>query len=371
MVDSDRTIFPVETNDEIVIADTKEWVRAIIADFGVCPFTMDPERAGIPMGGVRYTVSRAASPEEAFLRYWEEVVAVLSSSEKEIATVLLVFPELELFGNYDLFEAYCECLGDALHKSSLSMEAALQLVFFHPKYQFRDGKARASGDMGAANFARRGPWPMINILRTPQVRAAQKGVPTGQVYQQNEARLQEVGTEVLEKMLYTRDWAGLPAYSVKAKRALNEQAVRRLMEEGRGVAGTLDLVESGTETTSEDEKCPFPHDSTIKSAPVPPSLTPVPLVSPTQEPILSKVNEVAAVPAKMSQADAVHGSTVETKMAEITRKEKEGVASVEDYASFADEIERYMSQFDESTASAPAKKLEVEDDLGMGGAEDW
>ena len=37
-------------------------------------------------------------------------------------------------------------------------------------------------EMGAANFARRGPWPMINILRTHQVRAAQRGVPTGQVY---------------------------------------------------------------------------------------------------------------------------------------------------------------------------------------------
>lgn len=25
-----------------------------------------------------------------------------------MATVLLVFPELELFGNYELFEAYCD-----------------------------------------------------------------------------------------------------------------------------------------------------------------------------------------------------------------------------------------------------------------------
>ena len=56
--------------------------------------------------------------------------------------------------------------------------------------------------MGAANFARRSPWPMINILRTPQVRAAQKGVPTGQVYKQNEERLSEVGTTTLEVMLY-------------------------------------------------------------------------------------------------------------------------------------------------------------------------
>ena len=32
-------------------------------------------------------------------------------------------------------------------------------VFFHPKFQFRDGNARlSSGDSGAANFARRGMY---------------------------------------------------------------------------------------------------------------------------------------------------------------------------------------------------------------------
>jgi hypothetical protein len=59
-------------------------------------------------------------------------------------------------------------------------------------------QARTGEEMGAANFARRSPWPMINILRTPQVRAAQKGIPTGQVYKQNEERLSAVGTSTLE-----------------------------------------------------------------------------------------------------------------------------------------------------------------------------
>jgi len=49
---------------------------------------------------------------------------------------------------------------------------------------------------------------MVNILRTSQVRAAQKGIPTGQVYQQNEERLSKVGTKVLEDMLFSRNWQG-------------------------------------------------------------------------------------------------------------------------------------------------------------------
>lgn len=96
------------------------------------------------------------------------------------------------------------------------MESQLQLVFFHPKYQFRDGKARISEDP-AANFARRSPWPMINILRTPQVRSAQKGIPTGQVYQLNEVKLTAVGAATLQEMLDSRNWENLPSYSTPGK----------------------------------------------------------------------------------------------------------------------------------------------------------
>jgi hypothetical protein len=76
-VATERTVFPIELDDNVVLEDTKEWVQRVIADFGVCPFTVDKERAGIPMGGVRYAVSRAETPEEAFIVYWEEVQALL------------------------------------------------------------------------------------------------------------------------------------------------------------------------------------------------------------------------------------------------------------------------------------------------------
>ena len=262
-----RTVFPVENDDAIVLQDTKEWVRKIIADFGVCPFTIDPMRAGIPMGGVRYTVSRAKEPEEAFFRYWEEVEALLRVTEREMSTVLLVFPELELFGNFELFESYCESLGDALCSSTMCMENEIQLVFFHPKYQFRDGQARSGEEMGAANFARRSPWPMINILRTPQVKAAQKGIPTGVVYKQNEERLAAVGTRVLEDMLYTRNWEGLPMHTQHKKvvRELQEAAERASGAPGvPAVPVAVPVV--GVEPTTAAEAgaaagvCPFPHE---------------------------------------------------------------------------------------------------------------
>eukprot|EP00966_Prymnesium_polylepis_P245108 5669590-Prymnesium_polylepis.1 len=140
--------------------------------------------------------------------------------------------------------------------SSLKIERDTQLVFFHPEYMFRDGKQRngVGAEGAAANYARRSPYPMINLLRTPQVRArhraarggrsvagragagavwpsagrrlarasghdatcarhpvraAQKGIPTGSVYDLNEKNLDAVGAAELQSMLESKDWDAL------------------------------------------------------------------------------------------------------------------------------------------------------------------
>lgn len=304
--------FPAEPLDDVVMADTKEWVRRVIADFNVCPFTVNPERAGIPMGGVRYTVSRALSSDEAFLRFWEEVYALFSSSEKDMATVLLVFPEHDLFGNFELFEQFCESLNDALCMSSMCMESQIQLVFFHPTYSFRDGQARSTSEAGAANFARRGPWPMINILRTPQVQLAQKGIPTGQVYKQNEERLNEVGAVVLEKMLYNRDWNGLPVHSSTATARIIRETALKEQEE----------LEAARSSASETPGvCPFPHAAALQSPATPPPPPPSPSPLPPAQ-----------------QAIGQSASTLKQLMDGPTEAQKS-----EDLLRLADEIEKWMA----------------------------
>lgn len=69
------------------------------------------------------------------------------------------------------FDAFADTLNEAL--TTLRLEAELQLVFFHPQFSFRDGKQRLGAEGEAANFARRSPYPMINLLRTPQARGGE------------------------------------------------------------------------------------------------------------------------------------------------------------------------------------------------------
>ena len=146
---------------------------------------------------------------------------------------MLIAPEFYI-DNVELFETFSNTLTQPL--TALGVENLLQLVFFHPHWSFRDGGARAGGGQ-AANYARRSPWPMINILRTNQVRAAQKGIPTGLVYKQNEKTLGSVGAHQLEKMLRLRDWSEIADVKVDRKEM---EALRIAHEYQEAGAVTLD-----------------------------------------------------------------------------------------------------------------------------------
>ena len=141
-----------------------------------------------------------------FLSLNAQVLELGRTDEKELSTVLLLTPHFSLHspGGYDLL---ADTLNGAL--TNLKAEEIIQLVFFHPGYAFRDGQDRTGGEGAAANYARRSPFPMINLLRTPQVRAAQKGLPTGSVYTTNERNLELVGAVELERMLEEKDWSAL------------------------------------------------------------------------------------------------------------------------------------------------------------------
>ena len=120
---------------------------------------------------------------------------------------MLITPEFCMGGNdgVEFFEAFSSTLTSAL-EGGLNTEDLLQLVFFHPQWTFRDGGDRSAEDGGTFNYARRSPYPMINLLRTQQVRRGQKSIPTGLVYSQNGNTLKEIGASTLENMLRERNW---------------------------------------------------------------------------------------------------------------------------------------------------------------------
>lgn len=225
--------------DETMISVTKNWVDTMMSNMGVCPFTSGPDMAGLPLGKVFYTVDRISRTEHVYRSYWRELVRMESANERELSTTLLILPNYSL-NNVELFENIGNTLTQPLEP--LGLEDLTQLVFFHPRWTFRDGSNR-SGESAAANYARRSSWPMINLLRTTQVRAAQRGIPTGLVYQQNEKTLNAVGTTELEEMLCERNWDRLADVKVNRKEHDALALARTMQEVSTENDGDADAVE--------------------------------------------------------------------------------------------------------------------------------
>lgn len=233
----------IPADDSVVIDLTQKWVKKMMADLALCPFTQSAERSGIPLGPVRYAVDRVSAMEDAYLAYWDEVRRIEECKQDEISTTLHILPEF-CMNSVELFEQWADTLTGTLE--ALGVEELLQLIFFHPQWTFRDGGDRSGSAGLAANYARRSPWPMVNVLRTEQVRVAQKGIPTGLVYQQNEKTLGRIGTTQLEKMLRLRDWSDIEGVKVDRK---DMEALR--------VANDLQV-----EGVSREEDTSFAFDST-------------------------------------------------------------------------------------------------------------
>lgn len=142
-------ILDTSTSDETIVSVTRNWVKSLIAGFGVCPFTIDDNLAGIPRGKIHYAVSNAVTFEQAFADYWKQVAQFLSTdstsssnNQLDISTVLLMFSQVSLFANIKDFENFCECLDDSLRDVCVDFAEQIQLVYFHPKFEFVDKDAQ-------------------------------------------------------------------------------------------------------------------------------------------------------------------------------------------------------------------------------------
>ncbi|KAK4536998.1 hypothetical protein CDCA_CDCA10G3023 [Cyanidium caldarium] len=217
--DHSQSVSPsVPRDTDQILHDTKRWVESVVAGAHICPFMLSAECGGLPSAPVHYEVSGARSPEHAYRDFWAHVALLQYSDPKRISTTLLVTPHLLQDGSADdslcsaeAFDAVTAPLQSAL--TELGLEQLVQLVFFHPGYVFRDGNDRYAVDaqVGArpTDYARRSPWPMINVLRTRQVRMGQRGIPTESVYRRNAEFLAHVGVRKLQRMLEERDWSGM------------------------------------------------------------------------------------------------------------------------------------------------------------------
>lgn len=154
--------FKLILSDQIIIEQTRQWVKAVVIGCHFCPFAAPV----VSMDSIQYIIISKGVNRQ----YLDNLLKACKQLDNDasIETTLLIFSEtLQSFPEYLNFvkraEAYLQKKG---------YEGKYQLATFHPGYLFT-----GAGEDDAANYTNRSIYPMLHILREQSLSKALLNFP--------------------------------------------------------------------------------------------------------------------------------------------------------------------------------------------------
>ncbi len=173
-------------NKEIYIEDSKKWVSEFVIKNNICPFASGPFRNG----KIDWKVLDEAPKFDGILEM--EIKHFIEDDWNNISSKFLIIPFLDNFNDY--VEVYY--LMDYLTEKN-GLEKFVQFVSFHPESRYGDVEPN-----DPVNFANRSPYPMIQILKKPEVESLNLSEEDKmEILENNENFLISEGFEKLTKNL--------------------------------------------------------------------------------------------------------------------------------------------------------------------------
>lgn len=178
---------------------TRRWIASLVVGLNLCPFA----KRVFDGDQIRYRVSAASESAALLIELTAELQTLVGTRRENIETSFLIHPHaLHDFLDFNDFLGVAENL-----VSDLGLSGTVQLVGFHPAYQFHG----TSGD-APENYTNRSPYPMIHLLRETSVtEAAATGGDLEEIPRRNIALLKEMGTEKILQRLSMLKSAKFPS----------------------------------------------------------------------------------------------------------------------------------------------------------------
>jgi hypothetical protein len=173
---------PVPSHD-LVIAETRAWVRRAVIGLNLCPFARGVETKD----QIRYVVTEADDVETLLATLCVELQRLADTDPAVVETTLLVHPHV--LADFQDFNDFLELADAAVEE--LDLEGVLQVASFHPDFQFAD---TAPADV--TNATNRAPYPTLHLLREESVDKAVAAFPEAEsIFETNMATLEQLGRE--------------------------------------------------------------------------------------------------------------------------------------------------------------------------------
>jgi hypothetical protein len=136
------------TATSIINNRTRMWVKRILVEQGICPFTKSDRMSGqglvdlgVPVGSIAYHSSFQKHPIGLFADTWKAIEAMIEAGPEGrsgVSSILLAAPEFD-----DDFDVWAGPVFAMLEAGVVAAEAESQIgvVCFHPRYATPDGKS--------------------------------------------------------------------------------------------------------------------------------------------------------------------------------------------------------------------------------------
>ncbi len=146
-----------DSNKEIAIEQTINWIKQVVIDCNFCPFASRP----LNEGRIHFSVTLSADPAIILEETIRECYRL--DENEDIETCLLI-----MTNGFENFDDYLDILSmaEALIEDQ-EYEGIYQLASFHPGYCFE-----GADETDPANYTNRSPYPMLHFLRESSVEKA-------------------------------------------------------------------------------------------------------------------------------------------------------------------------------------------------------
>lgn len=157
----------------------KTWFENTILALNLCPFARIPYERGL----VRLIDAEAKEPTAAQHAFLNELELMNEQTAAQLSTTLLGFPHWKM--SFEDFLDFAENMEALLDEVALSEQ--IQLVVFHPQFRL-DGFPKDS----FAHWPNSSPYPVLHLLRRPEVIAAATPDRSEQISLSNEATIERL-----------------------------------------------------------------------------------------------------------------------------------------------------------------------------------
>ncbi len=168
---------------DLVIAETRAWVRHAVIGLNLCPFA----RAVEARDRMRYVVSDSTDPATILEQMMAEFRLLADTPVEDTETTLLILPAA--FTDFLDFNDFLEQAERRLRRAGL--EGEFQIASFHPAYQFAGTEAD-----DISNATNRSPWPTLHLLRESSIdRAVASMANPDSIFEANIETMKRLGPE--------------------------------------------------------------------------------------------------------------------------------------------------------------------------------